>query len=350
AACAGCVCGADPFCCDTAWDAFCVECAYGGDSPEGTSCSDAGCDTLCGCPGPAPTLPSDCCAEHAGSGCSDAPCAGCVGAIDSFCATVVWDAFCVELSGSICDDACQCPERCPGAGGACDEANGSAGCDDASCCANVCATDPYCCEVIWDAACATTALFACGLVGPCPAADPLCAFCGNGTCANGESCASCPADCGACPACELPTCADPARTLFVGGPGTQACQVLSGDEAACNAAFHVGNNGDIASCVFDDFDGSCRGCGPARANAGACTDACDTPPECSGDPSRTLYAGGHLTAACLTLSGDDEACNSAFHGGRGGLAPCFVNSGFCFGCGPTNAANGECVGVKSHEN
>ncbi len=46
---------------------------------------------------------------------------------------------------------------CPGEGDCCTPGgNGSPGCDCASCCVEVCAIFPHCCEVEWDAACAST--------------------------------------------------------------------------------------------------------------------------------------------------------------------------------------------------
>ncbi|MCA9289541.1 MAG: hypothetical protein KDA25_00335, partial [Phycisphaerales bacterium] len=49
---------------------------------------------------------------------------------------------------------------CPGEG-PCREANGSPGCEDAACCLEVCAVDPFCCEVEWDEACASAACILC---------------------------------------------------------------------------------------------------------------------------------------------------------------------------------------------
>jgi hypothetical protein len=42
-------------------------------------------------------------------------------------------------------------------------ANGSPGCDDPGCCADVCAVDPYCCVDTWDENCAVDAAEICGL-------------------------------------------------------------------------------------------------------------------------------------------------------------------------------------------
>ncbi|MBC23170.1 MAG: hypothetical protein CMJ32_04555 [Phycisphaerae bacterium] len=54
---------------------------------------------------------------------------------------------------------------CGGAGDCC-EANGTPGCNDLDCCADVCDTDPFCCDTEWDQTCADTA-------------NDLCESCGN---------------------------------------------------------------------------------------------------------------------------------------------------------------------------
>ena len=45
---------------------------------------------------------------------------------------------------------------CPGSGSCC-VANGTPGCDDATCCAAICALDPFCCNNTWDQICASEA-------------------------------------------------------------------------------------------------------------------------------------------------------------------------------------------------
>jgi hypothetical protein len=52
---------------------------------------------------------------------------------------------------------CGIPDHraCPGAGHCCMD-TASVACSDDTCCDKVCACDPYCCEVVWDDACATT--------------------------------------------------------------------------------------------------------------------------------------------------------------------------------------------------
>jgi hypothetical protein len=80
-----CVCGDDPYCCDTAWDELCVAevtslgCgACGGVRPAGLDVADG------------------CCAAHDGVGCSDAAISDCVCANDPYCCLVQWDQVCVD--------------------------------------------------------------------------------------------------------------------------------------------------------------------------------------------------------------------------------------------------------------
>jgi hypothetical protein len=60
----------------------------------------------------------------------------------------------------------------PGAGD-CYSSNGSAGCEIASCCASVCALDPFCCESTWDGICANEAFDLCLSGNECENAIPV---------------------------------------------------------------------------------------------------------------------------------------------------------------------------------
>lgn len=51
---------------------------------------------------------------------------------------------------------------CPAAG-SCGEVHPTPGCDDAACCTAVCAANPLCCEIEWDASCVAAAGPACGI-------------------------------------------------------------------------------------------------------------------------------------------------------------------------------------------
>jgi cysteine-rich repeat protein len=90
------------------------------------------------------------------------------------------------------------------------------------CATSVCAIDPFCCDVSWDRLCVAelegrcdeTCPAACGdtICGgdedcaSCPADCGECPACGNGRCEAGEDCGSCASDCGSCPACTHDTC------------------------------------------------------------------------------------------------------------------------------------------------
>ncbi|MCH8151082.1 MAG: hypothetical protein IH830_01755 [Planctomycetes bacterium] len=92
--------------------------------------------------------------------CGDDPCLGCceaVCAVNPLCCSLNWDALCVQLASKLCvpKEACGVPGT-----GDCFSANGSPFCDDtcggqdcAGCCLTVCGVDPYCCNVDWDGFC-----------------------------------------------------------------------------------------------------------------------------------------------------------------------------------------------------
>ena len=163
-----------------------------------------------------------------------------------------------------------------------------------------------------------------------------------------DECVGCDADAqevddcvNACAACQ----SDPARTIFAGGPGTQACHQFDGDEASCNQAFHRDQCGNDVSCFYDGFD--CNGCGPNNQQDGACVNTCQAGPvTCTNDPSRTIDAGGPQSSACHQFDGDPASCQQAFHKSEC-LNPTscwydFANDE-CRGCGPNNERDGACV-------
>ena len=141
-----------------------------------------------------------------------------------------------------------------------------------------------------------------------------------------------------------PSCEDPSRTIFAGGPGTQACHQFDGDQTSCEAAWHMSGAGYPASCFYDA--GICSGCGPSNEGAGLCTNTCvpPLPPPSCDDPSRTIFTGGPGTAACHQFDGDQTSCEVAWHL-TASLTPasCFFNSSVCSGCGPSNEGAGLCV-------
>ena len=104
----------------------------------------------------------------------------------------------------------------------------------------------------------------------CPADCGSCAGCGDGTCSTstGESCASCPADCGDCDFCGDRVC-----------DGGETCETCPGDCGSCETT-----------------------CGPT--NCGGC---CDGDACVGGDSPSACGSGGHT---CMV-------CDSAFTCGAG---------------------------------
>lgn len=117
--------------------------------------------------GPCPTQPAcgadgagSCFEAHAAPGCDNADCCNRVCAIDPACCESDWDAACRDLALSMCG---HCGD--PGAGSCC-QPDKTPGCDDPACCAAVCGSDPFCCEVEWDALCSNSATLLCGCNRP----------------------------------------------------------------------------------------------------------------------------------------------------------------------------------------
>ncbi|MDA0802443.1 MAG: hypothetical protein O2819_01610 [Planctomycetota bacterium] len=150
--CCDAVCGKDMFCCEVSWDATCVSLALASDD---CPCAKEPGDP---CAGP-------CCESHAGPSCDNEECADAVCASDSYCCEVEWDQFCASAARTLCyeDNGGACPFTCgvPGTGNCC-IAHIDPACDDASCCEEVCAKDPYCCVQSWDQTCVDQAARNCG--------------------------------------------------------------------------------------------------------------------------------------------------------------------------------------------
>jgi hypothetical protein len=164
----------------------------------------------------------------------------------------------------------------------------------------------------------------------------------NGCGPNNESAGSCINTCLAGP---NPTCpGDPTRTVFAGFSGSQACQALSINPTLCNKAFHIGQDGIVASCYFDVDADECLGCGRNNFESGACQNTC---PVCPGNPARTDFAGFPGGAGCHKYDASPSSCAGAFIDSDGTLKPtsCYYDSDLseCRGCGPNNQSDGACV-------
>ncbi len=134
-----CVCGNDPFCCDTQWDNVCVGIA----TNDCGECGGGGTTT-----GVDPN--EDCCTDQQSPGCTDAAIEACVCALDAYCCDTLWDATCVGRVGTdLCGPSCA-PDD---ADGPCCQANGTPGCEVNSVEGCVCLGDDFCCTTEWDQMC-----------------------------------------------------------------------------------------------------------------------------------------------------------------------------------------------------
>lgn len=133
-----CVCGGDPYCCETEWDQLCID-----------DVDLFGCGTCGGC---GPGNPNNCfsVSPNGTSGCREAGCCDTVCAADGFCCDTAWDGICADEAVTMCG-GCG-----PGNPNSCfaESPGDTPGCNRFSCCAAVCAADPFCCTTQWDEICA----------------------------------------------------------------------------------------------------------------------------------------------------------------------------------------------------
>ncbi len=128
----------DPGCCQVAWDQACADIA----------------SVLCSvCFEPT----NSCCVANGTPGCDGNQCPSIVCQADPFCCDIEWDNPCAEAASLNCPS---CGGFTPAQGDCC-APNGSPGCDAADCQFGVCSIDPFCCQQLWDQACADQALAIC---------------------------------------------------------------------------------------------------------------------------------------------------------------------------------------------
>jgi hypothetical protein len=159
-ACATTVCDADPFCCDVEWDAICVDLAV---SLCGIDCGGGGCaHDLCEEGDPLDPTCDPCVADVCGADpfcCDVAWDSLCIDNAEAICGIDCGGPPPVECGNGSCEagEHClSCPEDC----GECPECPHDVcevgvalpfGCN--TCTPNVCKVDPFCCDVAWDDLC-----------------------------------------------------------------------------------------------------------------------------------------------------------------------------------------------------
>jgi hypothetical protein len=142
---------------------------------------------------------SNCCeAQVKGVGCDDPTCQDAVCSADAFCCETLWDGACAASAQTLC------PDLCGGGGGStCCTAQQTPGCDDTACQDLICAQDSFCCNNTWDQVCADAAIAQCEVCGggggnpACPGTNDCCVASPDGTagCSDEACCnAVCAAD------------------------------------------------------------------------------------------------------------------------------------------------------------
>ena len=154
-------------------------------------------------------------------------------------------------------------------------------------------------------------------------------FCGDGKCSGGETCSSCPGDCG-CAVDE--TCTEGACVSGSGGSfcGDNTCDA-SEDCNSCSA--------DCGACIFCG-DGKCNG----SEDCSSCSVDCGTCPPC---PNCPLEGSSCLCTDGTTSCSSDQDCpevttlGTCLNGPRGGLT-CNSN----LDC-PKGQSTTDCVGAAT---
>jgi len=168
--------------------------------------------------------------------------------------------------------------------------------------------------------------------------------CGNGTCEDSEGCAACPADCGACPRCGdgpcngQETCASCAADCgpCCGDGSCDAPETCTSCEADCGACARCGDG----TCDEGETCGSCAGdcgacprCGDGTCDPGescdACTADCGACARCGDGTCAAAETCGSCAADCgaCPVCGD-RTCNAAET-----CATCEADCGSCERCG-----------------
>jgi len=144
------ICTFSPNCCEDQWD---EQCAFLADATcEGGSGEIESCGTDSG----------DCYAANGSPGCDDEICCYMVCLFAPDCCLTEWDAQCAEMADGVCYGGAGGFESCGlQESGDCFVSNGNPGCDDETCCVEVCTLDSFCCNFEWDEICAEEAAELC---------------------------------------------------------------------------------------------------------------------------------------------------------------------------------------------
>jgi hypothetical protein len=242
------------------------------------------------------------------------------------------------LSGVACDDGdvCTIHDKC--VAGACSGSPITCD-DDNSCTQDLCAAGGCLFTPLSGGACEDgdpcTAGDSC-VAGTCVGGGDICPSCGNGVCAAGEDCLTCPQDCGWCvgpgeccaahtgPACDdlqVLLCVCPSQPSCCLSSWTQACVNLAKNPCGLSCGSTCGDGAcdegeDCASCA-QDCGGCQSNCCNAKSGPGCdddpCEDAvCDIDPFCCNgqwDGQCAVQAGQHCDVCGGGVECGDGICD-----------------------------------------
>jgi hypothetical protein len=277
------VCSIDPACCVIGWDTTCVQTAL----------------DLCDLAPSCGTSDNDCFLPGTGSGCSDELCCQQVCSFAPSCCQVEWDQFCASVAVSICDGAPVEPSGCGISTNTCFTTSQNPGCADENCCEAICAVDPFCCNIAWDILCAQAAEASCEGGGQQPPS-----VCGSATndCfeVGGPGCSS--AACCQFVCAQDPLCCLVAWDALCVSAAEEFCVPAGQLESICGAATHgcaeVGGPGcadaDCCAAVCDFAPDCCMVAWDAM-----CVELASR--SCSSTPTADLNADGFVNGADLGI-------------------------------------------------
>lgn len=244
------------------------------------------------------------CFTTGGPGCDDAACCAQVCAFDDFCCGEAWDELCVEEAVILCVGV-----DCPASDHGCFEA-GAPGCTDVACCDLVCADNVFCCVTAWDQFCVALALEACGGAVECPPSTHDCTTIGGPGCSDAACCnAVCAGDPFCCALEWDSMCVRQAESLCDLSPCNPGCPADLNEDGVVNGA-DLGillSEWGVAGCGDFNGSGAVDGAdlGVLLAAWGPCADSC---PASGHDCFTTGVPGCTDLACCDAVCGADPSC------------------------------------------
>jgi hypothetical protein len=225
----------------------------------------------------------------------------------------------------------------PGTGNCCQEdGNGTPYCDNAECCEQICADDPFCCDVEWDSVCAAAANDE--ETGCSVCFEPACGVSGTGDCCEAQTNSP---FCEDEECCNLICAADPfcCNTNWDGlcaGAAQAQCEVCNGGPGEGTCAGNCGGGSGAPGC-YDGFTCDCYCDEDCDFFGDCCDDVCDECPElshCDGGPPAECDCDEHQGGPGCPQNPACESCVCALD------AFCCNNTwdGIC-----ADIATGECA-------